>query len=133
MIKEAEKEILFFGLFPQLFQGRINRRTYIVGMICNFLFIVLYLFLLFTKFTVPSIIRLICSIVGVIIFNIINTSLITKRVHDLGYPWSEIHRWHSPKLGYFPTFASFFKAGDKEENMYGNPPKPNIDLKSIFR
>ena|SRR3989344_8467218 len=130
------EDILFAGLLPKLFRGRINRRNYVLGLLINFLFIlsiIFYGFGLITYLPTPSFVRTAFTILGIILFSFFLDSLVVRRLHDLDCSWGELYRFfYSKRLGYFPTFATFYKAGNKGPNKFGNPPESKIDIKSLF-
>jgi len=120
--------------FNRLFQGRINRRTYVVG---NILIVSLGIILLIATYIVlllfsindrtSRIVIFVIAAVTVILDLIFETSLTIRRAHDVaenivGIVWS---------LGWNSLQLVFWK-GYEQENIYGQPPEPKIDIKELL-
>lgn len=128
--------------FKRLFHGRLNRRSYTVGMLIVVSVLILYiyflhylihmfypftitgknilfLFLLFLRFVLwPFLFLLVCS------FN-------ARRLHDLGYTgWLSLF-YFIPVLNLI-GFLLLLKGGEKKENKYGKSPEPKIAIKGLL-
>lgn len=106
--------------FKRLFQGRMNRQTYLVGVIP----LLLILFILAetqSPKNPPVIAWIILFIDGLFL-----SSIHFRRFHDVGKSgwWGT-----SVKMG---NGIYLFKKGENKVNKYGKPPEPKIDIKSIF-
>src|SRR5436190_18129261 len=107
--------------FNRLFQGRINRRTYVVGSILFFIILIgisiIGLFLSFlSKPSIASIVITIFLLVLCSLNFLFYISIVVKRFHDI----RDSH-WTSEETAYFIE-------GEKMENIYVQPPKPKIDI-----
>lgn len=111
-----------------LFQGRLNRRNFIIASI------VLGLpFDLIFGYGVPTdtVIRV---LFWLLIFPLIlaNASLVTRRLHDTGRSGWFFFCLLLPIVNIILGFYLLFKKGEPETNQYGPSPRPRIDLKDII-
>jgi uncharacterized membrane protein YhaH (DUF805 family) len=114
--------------FKRLFHGRINKRTYIVGVVFNllcFMFVGYPLIVgLLAKFslTLPNLglLLLIC----VQVFYALSFDI--RRGHDIGVSKDGI-------LGQDLLYWEYYsKNGEKRDNKYGQQPKPGVDIKGLL-
>jgi uncharacterized membrane protein YhaH (DUF805 family) len=109
--------------FHNLFHGRINRATYLIGML---LWIFFVFFTIFKNKSELINTNPLLAVVSLLIALFIYLSLSLRRAHDLGHS-----KWDL--LNTLTNFVNlFFLNGQKEKNKFGKPPKPGIDLKSLL-
>ncbi|PWU23734.1 hypothetical protein C5B42_01755 [Candidatus Cerribacteria bacterium 'Amazon FNV 2010 28 9'] len=118
----------------KLFQGRINRRTFILGILTVFLCMMIPLLLM--SFFFPSsgsfessfstiiffLIWLVVSICGLTI----NLSLFIRRWHDLGKSGWFILLQLVPYINLLFVLYLLFAQGQSKKNRFGSPPSSKI-------
>src|SRR5205823_3564253 len=99
---------------------------------------ILYFLLLFLIITnaenldkLPGFIQYILGLATLAVMFSFQLSLLSRRLHDVGRNDLEY------QFPYFHTKSVsgifiFFVPGEKKENKYGKPPKPQIDIKSLL-
>ena len=114
-----------------LFRGRINRRSFIVGYLASdSAFLVA--FLIFSHIPINTDLAAIVGVVvlllvwvGVVLFSI---SLMIRRFHDFNKGGSYILWVLVPFINVYFGFLLLFEEGTVGPNRYGPPPRPSIHL-----
>jgi uncharacterized membrane protein YhaH (DUF805 family) len=114
--------------FHRLFEGRINRKNFVLGIALLVFFDLFTLIILMVLDPILQVFRR--SVIGnfavttgqilfVVIFVTFLFSFNVRRLHDVGL--------EGMVYGY-----DLIRKGDKKENKYGKPPLPEIDFKGLF-
>jgi uncharacterized membrane protein YhaH (DUF805 family) len=119
--KVEKRETYFYKLFDR----RINRSTYLTGEFLNILFLLTLAFIIFINIEsdvnyIPVNLKIVLVSIVFFVESLIQYSLTTRRWHDVG------------ENGWYLLVPLTFTQGEKEENKYGKPPAPGIDLKGLF-
>lgn len=126
-----------------LYKGRINRRTYILGIIIYISITYLSGYFLSRQFIIkilqqyPLLYIVFVPYVIVMLFWI--GLLYTRRLNDISNDEikkiEEIKKekyWNPGNTLDYLALTAFFLKGQDEENKYGKPPEPKIDFKGLF-
>lgn len=100
----------------RLFNGRINRRTYGVGLLFIFISMIIGGVIFLILFNSPNSIGI--TLILLVPFYV---SLERRRFHDIG----NVSFWETDN-------GQLVKEGEKKENKYGKPPEPKVDIKGLF-
>ncbi|MCX6732699.1 MAG: DUF805 domain-containing protein [Candidatus Roizmanbacteria bacterium] len=125
------------NFFARLFKGRINRETYLTGLIilsCVALYLnmvgigAIYKSLLHTSMSQMAID--VISIAIYVITAIYFFSFTLRRAHDIGVGWDVFLRYGI--RDWITRSQLVFKKGDPEDNQFGTIPSPNINLLTLL-
>ena len=133
-------------LFKNLFQRRLNRRNYVVGLLLVLLLLLLYfpfisvieqgakLFLhLSPQNTYIQGTEVILGWILLLTVCIFIGSFSWRRWNDLGSFGEKVWSQNIFALFFTPLrLVELFKEGDKKANKYGNPPDSEIDIKNLL-
>jgi|SRR5579859_6780602 len=114
-------------VFKQLYQGRINRRNYLIGLLIDLLLFItamVYAANLSSPFTLLIEGCLLCITFGYFL------SLYFRRFHDIGVGWNGIGLSFSAWKMQF--FVALFRSGEKKTNKYGVPPGKQVTYKTLL-
>jgi len=116
------------GIFRKLFQGRLNRVSYLSVQLTGLamLFISSYL-----KNSNPDITGISLLLITIILFIFI-ISLTIKRLHDIGLSGWYILLLLIPIFNLIMTLLLPIIPGQNKTNKYGTRPKPGINFKNLF-
>jgi hypothetical protein len=116
----------------RLFTRRINRRTYISGVVLYVAILNILSFVSSHEFfgRIPKQYGLltIVYLIGVSVVIFLIYSLLCCRINDIG--GEVIMRRKSPIMTYL--HKPFILAGTKHETKYGKPPPPKVDVKALI-
>lgn len=125
------------SFFTRLYKGRINRETYLTGLIiisCVVLYLnmvgieTIYYSLFHVKMS-----RLLIEIISIVIYIITGIyifSFTLRRAHDIGVGWDVFLRYGI--RDWITRSQLIFKKGDPEDNQFGTIPSPNINLLTLL-
>lgn len=127
----------FYGLF----NGRINRRTFVFGIFINLIIVFLIVFILSKRFIEQILQRYpvvyFVYLLLLIIPILFTTSLSWRRLNDVNEDKIKERNLKKTNLdnivkeGTWDYFG-FFMKGEDRENKYGKPPAPEVDIKGLF-
>jgi len=114
-----------------LFRGRINRRSYLVGILVSYSAFLVPLFI-FSRIplntVVAAIVGLVVLLLGWMAGFLFSISLTIRRFHDFNKSGSYYLWLFVPFINVYFGFLLFFEEGTVGLNRYGPPPRPSIDL-----
>ena len=114
-----------------LFRGRINRRSYLVGSLVSYSAFLVPLFI-FSRIplttVVAAIIGLVVLLLGWMAGFLFSISLTIRRFHDFNKSGSYYLWLFVPFINVYFEFLLFFEEGTVGLNRYGPPPRPSIEL-----
>jgi len=122
----------------RLFQGRINRRNYIIGIILLYLLVFItaycigYIYGFLTGSEMSTELYETLNLVIGIVMLIYSLSLSTRRAHDIGKNGTYILWGIIPFVGLVIILQFLFSKGESQENQFGSQPKPKINIKNLF-
>jgi uncharacterized membrane protein YhaH (DUF805 family) len=125
--QQREEEEQAETLMSRFFQGRINRRTFYVGILADFLLLCSSLLILKTGNLLIVLVWILLSIPLCYIFF---STLTIRRAHDRGEAGHD-HIFFS-LLIIADEFANLILPGDKSDNKFGKQPEKNINFKELF-
>ena len=114
-----------------LFRGRINRRSYLVGILVSYSAFLVPLFILSRiplTTVVAAIIGLVVLLLGWVAGFLFSISLTIRRFHDFNKSGSYYLWLFVPFINVYFEFLLFFEEGTVGLNRYGPPPRPSIEL-----
>ena len=116
--------------FKRLFQGRLNRRNYLISYLTYSIIYVSYLLKLDKIFdnnwSESSV------LIVFLLLLLYLASFFIRRLHDIGYTGWFILFIFVPILGIAFPILLIFRSGDKKVNKYGKPPEPKFDFKNLL-
>lgn len=119
----------------RLFNGRINRRNYIIGILLLYflIFLIGAIDEIFSETTIYSS-NFFGELYLVILFLFIfyGTSFSIRRVHDMGKNGKYLIWMIIPIMGFIVSLQTLFVSGENQENRFGSIPKPKIDIKDLL-
>ena len=124
----------------RLFQGRVNRSNYIIGiglMICYLVLVIVIANMLGYIFSVINtnltlFIAMPLSLIFYVLLVIFGFSLSVRRYHDLGRSgWLSL-LYIVPFVNLIAALILLFLKGQPQDNIYGKVPEPKIDIKNLL-
>lgn len=109
----------------RLFEGRINRRNYAIGMVLYVTFLATIVPLSSIIFPLSTQNGLFLAAVELLLATIFLFSLYIRRLHDMGKNW-----WYWEKG--IQNIICLIKEGQNKKNKYGKQPEAKVDIKNLF-
>ena len=134
---EGYKEVYSKNYFKRLFEGRINRKNLLFGILASFALTILIMIITFIFFQTDT--GELTDGGSLVVFltyalwSIYGYSLYVKRLHDLGKSGYQALLLFVPLLNFIFVLYLFFAQGEIGENKFGKrPSNRSLSLKELF-